>query len=68
MSVRENEQRDASWRDCRCSIINRYCTAVLLQPEQHNVADSVCLFVFYLFIFQILNWLRSDEVGDHNHQ
>lgn len=24
-SVRESVQRDVSWRDCRCSITNRYC-------------------------------------------
>lgn len=37
MSVRENVQRDVNWRDCRCSITNRYW----LQPrsEPRSVAD-----------------------------
>lgn len=44
MSVRENERRDASWRDCRCSIINRYCCS----QEWHVVADSVVYFLLFL--------------------
>lgn len=36
-SVRENVQRDASWRDCRCSITNRYW--LQLRSEPGSVAD-----------------------------
>lgn len=38
-SVRENVRSDVSWRDCRCSITNRYW--LLLSSAPGSVADKL---------------------------
>lgn len=52
MSVRENERRDASWKDYRCSIINRYCCS------QSSTVLQIMLFI--LFWNELM---PSDQVG-----